>query len=315
MGIKIFRKARKSIKKAKHSVSKKIEHTGKAIGKETEKVVKTIRKHPIKALTAVGEVGEFVGGGLEIAGALTGQPEIIAAGMGVQALGAGISSVAALSKGDIGGAISKGKKAVSKGKETDLTTGQTEFSEDQTGTGTKLTKQLIKKIGKQNKKQNKMQQKELKLDERANTLALHELHDINRVNDSIVGLRTDLAHQQKINNRMNGKMTGLISHMDHEEETIANELGAVSDGLGALETGQGQILNATQNQNVLVDNTNELLEEESRVYTTTDDFRNQINQLDNFNETIQFLVRKQSQFNLLPATEQAKLIRMITLRF
>lgn len=319
----IFKKLRKTRKHIKHSVgkaAKKVEKSGekavKKVGKEAVKAERYTVKHPFKVIEKVGELGELVGGGLEIVGAFTGQPELIAAGMGIQAVGSGASAIGAIAKGDIAGAAKHAKKAHSSASgasgSSDTDSSGTSFIDTHVSSeNQELAKQSFA-IG---KKMNKFIKKQQKFDKTIISQNTHQIkvdkhieHDISRVEQTLEKITQQNTLQNEVANQNATELSSKISHLDEEEQQVVQSMNLIQSDLDQMVS-----IEKTLNENI--DNTNELLLEDKKTYKNPADFKNQIDQLDNFEETLQFLVRKQTSFDKLPVIDQARIIRQINLRF
>jgi len=128
-----------------------------------------------------------------------------------------------------------------------------------------------------------------------------QLLDINTIQQHKTHIKHNLKHQQKQNNIVVNDMVEGIQHLDKEEELVRQEL---------------QVIEGLERQELEEENNiEEIITESQLFFDNISDFYQQIEKLDNFNETIDMLVRQQDNFENLSNEDQLSVIEFISKRF
>lgn len=250
-------------------------------GKWSKKFVKGQPFNAHESTAETAKRAKKVGQVLEVIGAITGQPEVVA-------VGAGVSAVGAASQGDVLGVISKGSKAAgAAGKAT----GDKDLQK-RAKTG--------KKIGKAGKKiQKKRQEKAARqaegdkyADLQSGLAALAEASAAEIATSKLVDdniLKSINQYKDLTKN-----IAGGLAAMDADEQAIATELDIVA------EEEEEQL---------------DLLEEGLSQFLSGGAFVEQIERANNLNDALDMLVRNENNLFNLPANDLSEVIRAINVRF
>ena len=288
---------------------------GKKLKKGFKKTGKYIKKHSnpknINAASykKTGRIAEEVGGVIEAVGLMSGQPEIVA-------LGAGVQTVGAVASGDLPRAVKHGIRGINWSKKDKVSTGK---RVEGAGKAIKGSADLYKTIKEQNKKENEELQNILDQQEQLTGLEKQQTLDLNHITQTLDAMRADMSAQQKIDIKDNPKLSNDIRFLDKEEQVLLNTVNegfsGLSQGLEIISGELTDISNTTSNVLNELDNEVELEQEQMRDYNEIDDFLRQMDILETFNDIVSFLLRKQEKFNKLNSKDKAKLIRVINRRF
>ena len=310
MGVfKQLKKLRKKEHKAMLKLSK-----GKIGNVNFGKISKKVGQEFVK----VAKVSEVVGGVIEKIGVITKQPEIIA-------LGAGIEIVGALGSGHPGKVIQRALEAAGVPRKISKTIGKVVPDIEVHNNKIRIKKK------RKHKNKDKPTDDEPTDDEPTDipdptddkptdipdptddkptdipdstNIPIEPKPvdlDLSSVNERLDSIKEELVHQSKQNELLTSELNEGLDHLDQEEELVKQELQNLEE------------LEKTQIEQQ--DNLEEIILEGNTKFDDVDDFFQQIDKLEDFDESLDMLIRQQDNFENLTEEEQLQIIELISNKF